>query len=200
MKGGDRERQTRKVDAVFSGSEHWTGLRPAGEAASRVAAPIVARGGGGVLVRLKAEWSAVAGAELAAQTWPEKLGRDGALKLRVAPGFALDLQHRASLIIDRINVFFGRAAVTRLALVQGTLPLAELGQAASQSHPPSSPRTADTAGMLDSQLAGVEDAELRAALARLGEVILRASRQSGEHRQAASVPETAVVAGKSENG
>ena len=78
-------------------------------------------------MRLKAEWSAVAGAELAAQTWPEKLGRDGALKIRVAPGFALDLQHRASLVIDRINFFFGRAAVTRLVLVQGTLPLAEFG-------------------------------------------------------------------------
>ena len=113
MKGGDREQETRRVVTPVSNGERRFGLRPAGEAASRVAAPIVALGGGGVLVRLKAEWSAVAGAELAAQTWPEKLGRDGALKLRVTPGFALDLQHRASLIIDRINVFFGRAAVTR---------------------------------------------------------------------------------------
>src|SRR5215204_4760066 len=107
MKGGDREREIRKVVNAIGDGERRSGLRPAGEAASRVAAPIVARGGGGVLARLKAEWSAVAGAELAAQTWPERLGPDRALKLRVAPGFALDLQHRASLVIDRINLFFG---------------------------------------------------------------------------------------------
>ena len=124
----DRERETRRVVAALGKGERRSGLRPAGEAASRDRGPIVARGGGGVLARLKAEWSAVAGAELAAQAWPEKLGRDGALKLRVAPGFALDLQHRAPLVIERINVFFGRAAVTRLVLVQGTLPLAESGQ------------------------------------------------------------------------
>jgi len=178
MKGGDRERETRRVVTPVSNGERRFGLRPAGEAASRVAAPIVALGGGGVLVRLKAEWSAVAGAELAAQTWPEKLGRDGALKLRVTPGFALDLQHRASLIIDRINVFFGRAAVTRLVLVQGTLPLANSGQRDSQMHPPVSPPTGHTDGMLDSRLASVDDPELRAALAGLGELMLRASRQT----------------------
>jgi hypothetical protein len=175
MKGGDRERETRKVVAATGEGERRSGLRPAGEAALRVAAPIVARGGGGVLVRLKAEWSAVAGAELAAQTWPEKLGRDRALKLRVAPGFALDLQHRASLVIERINFFFGRAAVARLVLIQRTLPLADSGHSGPQSHPPAG----ETAGRLDSRLAGVDDPELRAALAGLGELVLRASRRTG---------------------
>jgi len=33
--------------------------------------------------------------------------------------------------------------------------------------------------MLDSRLAGVDDPELRAALAGLGELVLRASRQTG---------------------
>ena len=154
-------------------------MRPIGDAASRIAAPIVARGGGGVLARLKAEWSAVAGAELAAQTWPEKLGRDGALKLLVAPGFALDLQHRASLVVDRINIFFGRAAVTRLVLVQGSLPLASPGAAGAGSRAPAAPPTGDDASMLDSRLAGVDDPELRAALAGLGSLVLRASRQTG---------------------
>ena len=60
-------------------------------------------------------------------SWPATLGRDGVLKLRAAPGAALELQHRAPLIIERINLFFGRAAVTRLALVQGPLPLASGG-------------------------------------------------------------------------
>jgi len=99
-------------------------MRAAGIAVARVAAPIVARRGGGVLGRLKAEWAAVVGAELAALTWPESLGRDGALKLRVASHLAVELQHRAPLVIERINQFFGRGVVTRLVLVQGPLPLA----------------------------------------------------------------------------
>src|SRR5438552_1547719 len=40
------------------------GLRAIGLAASRLAAPIVGRRGGGVLARLKAEWPAVVGVEL----------------------------------------------------------------------------------------------------------------------------------------
>lgn len=178
MNGRDRDRAAGKVVSGAGQGERRSGLRPIGDAASRIAAPIVARGGGGVLARLKAEWSAVAGAELAAQTWPEKLGRDGALKLLVAPGFALDLQHRAALVIDRINIFFGRAAVTRLVLVQGSLPLAGPVAAGSGSRAPAVPPTGDDASMLDSRLAGVDDPELRAALAELAELVRGAPRQS----------------------
>ena len=176
----DRERETGRVAAAASEGERRSGLRPAGEAASRIAAPIVARGGGGVLARLKAEWSAVVGAELAAQTWPEKLGRDGALKLRVAPGFALDLQHRASLLIDRINIFFGRAAVTRLVLVQGTLPLAGSDSGAGRDRvrrPRLRPGT-----MPACSIRGSPRLTIRSCAPRwpgLGELMLRASRQTG---------------------
>lgn len=132
-----------------------------------------------MLARLKAEWSAVVGAELAARTWPEKLGRDGALKLLVVPGFALDLQHRAPLVIDRINLYFGRAAVARLVLIQGPLPLTGLASAGSGSRAPAAPPTEDDQGMLDSRLLGVDDPELRAALAGLGDLVLRARRRAG---------------------
>lgn len=150
------------------------GLRAAGIAGSRVAAPILARRGGGVLARLKAQWAAVAGSELAAASWPMSLGRDGALKLRVAPGAALDLQHRAPLVVERINLFFGHEAVARLVLVQGPLPLA------TARRPPSpSPLGEAEASALDARLAGIADPELRAALARLGRLVL-AGAQRGE--------------------
>jgi len=144
----------------------------AGVAASRVAAPIVARRGGGTLGRLKAEWAAAVGTEIAAATWPAALGRDGALKLRVAPRIALDLQHRAPLVIERINLFFGHAVVARLVLVQGPLPLA----APPRSAPPSA-LTAEEATALDARLAGLADPELRAALARLGQLVLAGTRR-----------------------
>jgi len=147
-------------------------MRAIGIAGSRVAAPIVARRGGGVLGRLKAEWAAVVGAELAAATWPEALGRDGALKLRVASSLALDLQHRAPLVIERINSYFGRAAVARLALVQGPLPL-------TPQTPTAMPAalTADEARALDLRLGDIADPELRAALARLGRLVLAGERR-----------------------
>jgi hypothetical protein len=167
-----RDHETARVPGTPAESERRPGLRAAGISASRIAAPIVARRGGGVLGRLKAEWAAVVGAELAATTWPEALGRDGALKLRVASSIALDLQHRAPLVIERINLFFGRGAVARLVLVQGPLPLA--------SPPPTAlptPLTADEAQALDIRLADIADPELRAALARLGRLVLAGARR-----------------------
>ncbi|MGA8402290.1 MAG: DciA family protein, partial [Stellaceae bacterium] len=104
-------------------SERRPGFRAAGANLSRVVRPIMEQHGGGVLARLKAEWTAIVGPDIAAATWPEALARGGSLKLRVAPGKALELQHRAPLVIERVNLFFGRDAVTRLALVQGPLPL-----------------------------------------------------------------------------
>ena len=149
------------------------GMRAAGIAALGVAAPIVARHGGGVLGRLKAEWPAVVGAELAALTWPDSLGRDGALKLRVASHLALELQHRAPLVIERINRFFGRDAVARLVLVQGPLPLP------APPSPPTAipvPLAAEEAKALDLRLGDIADPGLRAALAGLGHLVLAGAR------------------------
>jgi hypothetical protein len=132
--------------------ERRPGFRAAGASVSRIVGPIVARQGGGVLARLKSEWAAIVGPEIAAATWPEALARGGALKLRVAPAKGLEIQHRAPLVIERVNLFFGREAVTRLTLVQGPLPLA-------------SPA-------LDRQVATVASADLRDALIRLGRRVI----------------------------
>src|SRR5207244_7338252 len=146
------------------------GMRAVGRTASRLAAPIVARRGGGALARLKSAWAALVGDELAPLTWPETLGRDGALKLHVASSIALDLQHRAPLLIERINLFLGRPAVLRLVLVQGPLPL----PAPPRPLPPP-PLGAAQEAALDARLAGdITDPELRAALAGLGRLVLSA--------------------------
>jgi hypothetical protein len=148
--------------------ERRGGLRAAGIAGARIAGPIVARHGGGVLGRLKAEWSAVAGADFAAASWPEALGRDGALKLRVEPGLALELQHRAPLLIGRINGFFGRPAVSRLILVQATRP----GTVRASAPARPQPLGTAAANALDARLGDIADPELRASLERLGRLVL----------------------------
>lgn len=149
------------------GSERRHGFRALGVAVSAIAAPIVGKRGGGVLVRLKAEWAAIVGADWAAVSWPAALGRDGVLKLLTAPAAALELQHRAPLLIERINHHFGRAAVTRLSLVQGRLPArAAAGGVLPRALEP------NEAAALDERLREVADPELRAALARLGRAVI----------------------------
>ena len=146
--------------------ERRPGLRAAGIAASRLAGPIVARHGGGALARLKVDWPAVVGTDLAAATWPQAMSRDGVLKLRVVAALALELQHRAPLLIERINLYLGRAAISRIALVQGPLPLTP--PLRSEASPPVSE---DAVREIDQQVAGIADSELRAALARLGKSV-----------------------------
>jgi hypothetical protein len=164
---GRQKTQEGRLTGAARESERRPGFRAAGVAASRIAQPILARHGGGVLARLKAEWSAVAGGEIAAVTWPEALARTGELKLRVASARALEIQHRAPLLIERINLFLGRAVVSRLVLVQAPLPL-----------PPEPRRTLPVrldpaeARALDDRLDAVADPELRAALAGLGRAVI----------------------------
>ena len=165
--------QPGRIQGAVRQSERRPGMRAVGATAARVAAPIVARRGGGALGRLKAAWAAAVGAEFAAATWPEALGRDGALKLRVASSAALELQHRTPLVIERINSFLGHQAVTRLALIQRPLPLP-----APPRPPPPPPLSAEEATALDSRLAEIADPELRAALAGLGRLLL-AGRRGG---------------------
>jgi hypothetical protein len=148
-------------------SERRKGFRAVGVATSKLAAPIIAKRGGGILTRLKAQWVAIVGPDWAAVTWPTALGRDGGLKLRAASGAALEIQHRAPLLIERINLFLGRPAITRLALVQGPLPLA-----LPPTRPLLRPLAPGEIKALDKRLSDVTAPELRDALARLGKAVI----------------------------
>jgi hypothetical protein len=75
-------------------------------------------------------------------------------------------RHRAPLMIERINLFFGRSVVTRLALVQGPLP-----RAAGPSRPIIRPLSEGEAKALDRQLSEIADPDLRAALGQLGRAV-----------------------------
>jgi hypothetical protein len=158
-------KRRRSLAAAEPAGERHFGFRALGVAVSTLAAPVVAKRGGGVLVRLKAEWAAIVGPDWAALAWPMGYGRDGVLKLRTVPSAALELMHRAPLLIERVNLYFGRPAVTRLVLVQATLPLSP-GHAAPAPLPAPDP----TDGC-NRSLSGIADPELRAALARLAAAI-----------------------------
>lgn len=131
----------------------------------------------GGLVR---EWSAIAGAELAAVTLPLGLAyprrdrrTDGVLSLRVAPGHALTVQHLEPILIERVNGYLGCAAVARVKLRQGPLKVA--GTRAPRPAPDLSPRE-ETA--LRARTDRVDDEDLRGALERLGRAVLAGDKKA----------------------
>lgn len=124
---------------------------------------------------LIAEWPSIVGHAIATRcqptrTRPVRAGRrsEGTVTLRVEPGFALEAQHLAPQIIERINGHYGYAAIGRLILQQG--PLSALRRPRA---PPPRPLSAAEETELRQQVAPVEDEALRNALERLG----RAMRQ-----------------------
>src|SRR4051812_40056511 len=104
------------------------GFRALGGLAQRLTSGLAAKrtkGRGPSIARLKAEWSAVVGAELARVTQPEALlvarqsGR--ALKLKVESAMALEIQHRSAQVVERVNAYFGHRFVEEIRLVQGAI-------------------------------------------------------------------------------
>ena len=124
---------------------------------------------GGLIV----EWPSIVGATIAARCQPAKLSlarpgrhRDGSLMLRVEPGFALELQHLAPQIIERVNGHYGYAAIARLTFQQGPLRAPR-----RRTAPPPRPLGAAEEAELRRQVADVADDDLRAALERLGRAL-----------------------------
>jgi hypothetical protein len=120
------------------------------------------------------DWPAIMGSDFARYAAPERIKwprtaertededasarRSGAvLVLRVDGAKALDVQYRAQHIIERINAYFGYAAVAQLRVIQAPMP------AAPEERVPRA-RAEPLAG----EVSGVADARLRDALARLG--------------------------------
>ncbi|MFN4016797.1 MAG: DciA family protein [Reyranella sp.] len=122
---------------------------------------------GNPLVRLKADWPAVVGPELARTTRPDALlaGRGGragkALRLKVSGAAALEVQHRSSQIVERVNAYFGHRAIDDVRIVQGVVAAGPPARPAPRPDPVVEQAVA-------SRTAAVEDPELRAALTRLG--------------------------------
>jgi hypothetical protein len=121
---------------------------------------------------LVTRWPEIAGAEIAAHaepiriSWPRGSGANepGTLVLRVEGPTAVEIQHLAGVILQRVNGFFGWRAIGKIALRQGPL---------SRRRKPVivPPPSEEAAGRIAATLTGIEDEELRQALARLGAAV-----------------------------
>lgn len=158
------------------GGKRGGGPRPLAASVGGVAKRTLGRRGfaeGGLI----ADWRAVVGPELAASCWPDRLsfppGRkdDGMLRIRVAGGFATELQHLVPQVLERINGHFGYRAITRISILQAPLDSAPAPRRAAKTPPRKRPDPGQE-GDLDAVLSEVEDPEIRAALARLGRAMI----------------------------
>jgi hypothetical protein len=132
-------------------------------------------------VEIVTRWAEIAGARLAEHCFPYRLSPGGAtgatLTLVADDRAALELQHQAPKLIDKINTYFGKAAVSKIKVVAGDIPKPHAIRAAKR------PLSAEEESALAARLAAVEDADLRAALARLGRHALSESRKSGVYKR-----------------
>jgi hypothetical protein len=118
-------------------------------------------------------WPDIVGPEIASHAEPIKLrwprGGDEApepatLELRVEGPAAIEIQHLSGVIVERVNRFFGWRAIDRIAIRQA--PLARR----ARSRPARAP-SAEATARVAARLPDIADADLRAALARLGAAI-----------------------------
>lgn len=122
------------------------------------------------------QWREIVGADIAADCLPEKLafpaGRrsEGSLQVIANGGAALELQHRASQILDRVNSYLGYGAVAHLKIRQGRLPARKHYRSVALD-------SRDSTGFDEPGLTSVTDPKLKEALASFGHSIRRNERR-----------------------
>ena len=120
---------------------------------------------------LATSWRAVVGEEAADHAIPLKIAfprgarSGGTLHVRVEGAYAAEMQHNAPRIVERLNAFYGYAAIARLALHQGPV------QTARPAGPTREAPRGDPPAGSPPDVEGIGDPGLRDALRRLGDAI-----------------------------
>jgi hypothetical protein len=145
------------------------------ELVGRVLDPVTARRGFAT-AELIAAWAEIVGIRYADCSRPERIvwprgkandDKPGTLVIAVAGPRALLLQHETDQIVERVNGFLGYGAIGRIKIVQGTVSPGDSTQTREEV-----PLDAQDLAKLEDALAGVDGAEMRSALERLGHAIL----------------------------
>ncbi len=167
--------------------------RPLADLVRTAIDPVLARQGFGQ-TRLVLFWDEIVGERLASVSrpvkvrWParrhDRASEDdcapATLIVRVESGFALEMQHLASIVIERVNAYFGWRCVSRLVLLQGPVPARPfIGRVVRQAD-----KAAEMAA--ETIVGNGVDEPLRQALTRLGAYVLTGSSHEAppETRQA----------------
>jgi hypothetical protein len=159
-------------------SPHSPWSRPLADLVDAVIDPVLARQGFGES-QIVLYWEDIVGERLAAMSeplalkWPPRgpartEHAPATLVVRVETGFALELQHLAAIVIERVNGYLGFACIDRLALRQG--PVTRRAAARKRSAP-----SAQAVATAEAMIQGVSEGPLREALTRLGAQVIEHS-------------------------
>ena len=148
-------------------ARHVYGPRAVGSLVPGLVKPAFARRAPAT-AQVLADWEAIVGPAIAAVSVPRQLF-SGTLAIGCSGPLAMELQHLAPQLIERINRHLGRIAVTRLRFVQDAPPVRA---------PARPPRPAAIA-QARAAVAGLPEGALRDALEMLGRAVLSAGRRQG---------------------
>ena len=128
--------------------------------------------------KMLAAWGEIAGADIATRALPLDLkfqrareGTKGAgqaiLHLAVRPADALEMSYQKTLLIERLNVFFGYSAIKDIKFIQNSEIMNKKKQAIAKNRPV----TAQEEQKIDTLVAGIQENDLQTALKNLGKAI-----------------------------
>lgn len=126
--------------------------------------------------KMLSEWVHIAGADIAAKTVPldlkyaKKLDQksQAILHLAVQSAYALELSYQKSLLIERLNMFFGYPAIKDIKMVQHN----NITVNRKLSAPSERPLTMQEEQALDKMVGGIQENDLQTALKNLGKAII----------------------------
>ena len=168
---------------MTAGKRPWSA--PLADFVARALDPLVAKQGFAGS-NLLLHWDDIVGERLAAVCRPVRLAwpprgpkRDPSAPLEPATlvvltegAFALELQHQAPLLIERVNAHLGWRCVHRLQIRQGRLAVATPREKPRRRPPPDPAQAEALAG-------NIGDEALRDAVARLGAAVLDQKKERG---------------------
>jgi hypothetical protein len=160
-------REQPKPDQV---ERHPYGPRPLGSLVSRLTRPVFQRNSPAA-AQVMTDWAGIVGPLLASVSAPRRLAT-GTLTIACSGPVAIELQHYAGELIERINVHLGSPTVRTLRFVQTALP------GPRPAAPPArvSPGAAAAA---EAAVSVLPESELRQALAALGRAVLAGDTRHG---------------------
>jgi hypothetical protein len=154
------------------------GEKQISEVANGIIDPVLARRAG-INTALLGSWDEIVGEDFADCSRPEKIAwarrgnfgeenryQPGVLTIACEGARALFLTHAQGELIQRINSFFGFAAVSQIRIVQKPVSLAS-----KRSRKPL-PLKGEAARKLEAMMDGIEGEKLRQAIERLGTAVL----------------------------
>ena len=114
---------------------------------------------------------------MAEHCYPYRLSAGATLTLMADDRAALELQHQAPKLIDKINAYFGSAVVSKIKVLAGDIPRPTPLRTTRR------PLSVEEEAQLATETGAIEDPDLRAALTRLGRHALAESRKGAIYKR-----------------